>query len=122
QSAITDERGAFSIAGSGALTIIAEGFASQTLDARPRMVVRLARAEGEVIEITGRAPEEAKPLEYALSAEDVASTPGAMNDALRAVTILPAAARIPFSFGGIVLRGMSPRDTSVFIDGVEIPL
>jgi hypothetical protein len=45
-----------------------------------------------------------------------------MNDALRAVTVLPAAARIPFSFGGLVLRGMSPRDTSVFIDGVEIPL
>lgn len=76
----------------------------------------------EVIEVTGKAPEESKPLAYTMSAKDIASTPGAMNDALRAITVLPAAARIPFSFGGVVLRGMSPRDSSVFIDGVEIPL
>ncbi len=79
-------------------------------------------SEAEVIEVTGKAPEESKPLVYTMSAKDVASTPGAMNDALRAITILPAAARIPFSFGGVVLRGMSPRDSSIFIDGVEIPL
>lgn len=77
---------------------------------------------GEVIEMTGKAPEDAKPLAYTMSAKDVATTPGAMNDALRAITILPAAARIPFGFGGIVLRGMSPRDSTVFIDGVEIPI
>lgn len=81
-----------------------------------------AADDGEVIEISGKAPEESKPLEYTMSAKDVATTPGAMNDALRAITILPAAARIPFSFGGVVLRGMSPRDSSVFVDGVEIPL
>jgi hypothetical protein len=57
-----------------------------------------------------------------MSADEVRTTPGAMNDALRAVTILPAAARIPYSFGGLVLRGMSPRDTSVLVDGVEIPM
>jgi hypothetical protein len=78
--------------------------------------------DAEVIEVTGKAPEESKPLAYEMSAKDIASTPGAMNDALRAITILPAAARIPFSFGGVVLRGMSPRDSSIFIDGVEIPL
>lgn len=78
--------------------------------------------DAEVIEVSGKAPEESKPLEYKLTAKDVATTPGAMNDALRAITILPAAARIPFSFGGVVLRGMSPRDSSIFIDGVEIPL
>src|SRR5690242_17110865 len=60
----------------------------------------------EVIEVTGKAPEESKALEYKMSAKDIATTPGAMNDALRAITILPAAARIPFSFGGVVLRGM----------------
>jgi hypothetical protein len=79
-------------------------------------------SDAEVIEVSGKAPEESKPLAYEMSAKDIASTPGAMNDALRAITILPAAARIPFSFGGVVLRGMSPRDSSIFIDGVEIPL
>jgi hypothetical protein len=77
---------------------------------------------GEVIEVSGKAPEESKPLAYEMTAKEIAGTPGAMNDALRAITILPAAARIPFSFGGVVLRGMSPRDSSIFVDGVEIPL
>lgn len=81
-----------------------------------------AAAEDEVIIVTDEAPEETRPQEYTVSAEEVRTTPGALNDALRAITILPAAARIPYSFGGLVLRGMSPRDSSVFIDGVEIPL
>jgi hypothetical protein len=121
-TAVTDETGAFAIAGRGELTVIAQGFTSRTLAARDGLVVRLEHATDEVIEVTGKAPEESKPLAYEMSANDIATTPGAMGDALRAITILPAAARIPFSFGGVVLRGMSPRDSSVFVDGVEIPL
>ncbi|MBC7974679.1 MAG: hypothetical protein H7138_06800, partial [Myxococcales bacterium] len=122
QSVVTDADGAFVVTGRGKLTVVAAGYAAQTLGARDGIVVRLVAESGEVISISGRAPEESKPLAYTISADDVRSTPGAMNDALRAVTVLPAAARIPFSFGGLVLRGMSPRDSSVFIDGVEIPL
>ncbi len=123
QAATTNDDGAFTIpAAPGTLTVIAAGFVSRTLAAKSGIVVRLVRATGEVIEVIGKAPEESKPLAYTMSAKDIASTPGAMNDALRAITILPAAARIPFSFGGVVLRGMSPRDSSVFIDGVEIPI
>ena len=122
QAATTDADGGFVVAGGGKLTIIANGYEAQTVGAANGVVVRLVRSSEEVIEVTDRAPEESKPLEYTISAADVRTTPGAMNDALRAVTVLPAAARIPFSFGGLVLRGMSPRDSSVFIDGVEIPL
>ncbi len=122
QTAVTDDAGAFVVTGRGMITVIVEGFASRTVPAKPGVIVRLSRATGEVIEVTGKAPEESKPLAYTMSAKDVSTTPGAMNDALRAITILPAAARIPFSFGGIVLRGMSPRDSSVFIDGIEIPI
>jgi len=122
QTAVTDDAGAFVVTGRGMITVIVEGFASRTVPAKTGMVVRLERATGEVIEVTGKAPEESKPLAYTMSAKDISTTPGAMNDALRAITILPAASRIPFSFGGVVLRGMSPRDSSVFIDGVEIPI
>ncbi|CAN5748863.1 hypothetical protein BH11MYX3_BH11MYX3_30260 [soil metagenome] len=123
EAATTGDDGTFAItAAPGTLTVIAAGFVSRTIPAKTNVIVRLERASGEVIEISGKAPEESKPLAYTMSAKDVASTPGAMNDALRAITILPAAARIPFSFGGVVLRGMSPRDSSVFIDGVEIPI
>jgi hypothetical protein len=122
ETATTDEAGGFTVAGAGTLTIIASGYASRAVAAKDGVVVRLVRGSGEVIEISGKPPEESKPLAYTLSAKDVAAMPGAMNDALRAITILPAAARIPFSFGGIVLRGMSPRDSHVFVDGVEIPI
>jgi hypothetical protein len=122
RTAVTGADGGFVVTGGGKLTVIASGYESKTVGAADGVVVRLARASEEVIVVTDRAPEESKPLEYTISAADVRTTPGAMNDALRAVTVLPAAARIPFSFGGLVLRGMSPRDSSVFIDGVEIPL
>ena len=122
EAAVTDDDGAFTVRGAGMLIVSASGYASAAVPAKSTVIVRLTKATGEVIEISGKAPEESKPLAYTLSAKDIASTPGAMNDALRAITILPAAARIPFSFGGVVLRGMSPRDSSVFIDGVEIPL
>jgi outer membrane receptor protein involved in Fe transport len=36
--------------------------------------------------------------------------------------VLPGVARIPFSFGGLVLRGTSPRDTSIYLDGIEVPI
>ena len=121
-SAVTDETGVFVVTGRGMITVIVEGFSSRTVPAKAGVIIRLDRATGEVIEVTGKAPEESKPLAYKMTAKDVSTTPGAMNDALRAITILPAAARIPFSFGGVVLRGMSPRDSSIFIDGVEIPI
>lgn len=121
-TAITSWDGKFTVTGRGAIAVTAAGYESQTLTARPGMVVRLVRSDDEVIVITDQAPEETKPQEYSMSAEDIRTTPGSLNDALRAITLLPATARIPYSFGGLVLRGMSPRDSSVFIDGVEIPI
>ncbi|MBA3456352.1 MAG: TonB-dependent receptor [Deltaproteobacteria bacterium] len=108
------------------LTIAASGFIARTIkvprdDAVFRVELR-AGSSGEVIEVSGRAPEETKPLSYALTADEIRVIPGAGNDILRAIQILPGVARIPYSFGGIVLRGMSPRDTAVFLDGIEVPL
>jgi hypothetical protein len=122
--ATTDEHGRFVISADdkGELAVFADGFAPYTTRPRAKLAITLAPADGELVEVVGKAPEETKPTEYKLGADEIRTTPGAMNDALRAVTILPAAARIPYSFGGLVLRGMSPRDTSVFVDGVEIPI
>lgn len=83
----------------------------------------LARASGgEVIEVTGKTPEQTKPLSYQLTADEIRLLPGAANDILRAAQILPGVARIPYAFGGLVLRGTSPRDTAVFLDGIEVPI
>lgn len=79
-------------------------------------------ADPEVIEVSGKAPEETKPLSYQLTAEEIRVIPGAGNDILRAVQVLPGVARIPFAFGGLVLRGTAPRDTAVYLDGIEVPI
>jgi hypothetical protein len=85
-------------------------------------VAARAAADDEVIEVSGSAPEEAAPPAYELTTDDIRMLPGAANDALRGVQALPGTARIPFSLGGLALRGASPRDTEVVIDGVELPL
>jgi hypothetical protein len=110
------------------LTVTAPGFATRTvripiLDDERLVRVALVVARGsEVIEVTGKAPEETRPLSYQLTADEIRFLPGAANDILRAAQALPGVSRIPFAFGGLVLRGTSPRDTAVYLDGIEVPL
>jgi hypothetical protein len=78
--------------------------------------------DAEVIEVTSAPPDEAAPPSYELTTDEIRTLPGAANDALRGVQALPGTARIPFALGGLALRGASPRDTEVVIDGVELPL
>ncbi|MEJ7601752.1 MAG: TonB-dependent receptor [Kofleriaceae bacterium] len=127
--AVTDLDGFFTIVVAPAdreLTIAANGFITRSVripaaDALVR--VGLEAASGaEVIEVTGKAPEETKPLSYNLTVDEIRAIPGAGNDVLRAATVLPGVARIPYSFGGLVLRGSSPRDTAIYLDGVEVPI
>jgi hypothetical protein len=108
------------------LTIAANGYATRGVripKGDERLSIDLEPARGsEVIEVSGEAPEETKPLRYQLTADEIRVIPGAGNDILRAVQSLPGVARIPYSFGGLVLRGMSPRDSIVLLDGIEVPL
>jgi hypothetical protein len=76
----------------------------------------------EVIEVSGTAPDQAAPQHYELTPDEIRGLPGAANDVLRGAQALPGVARIPFSFGGLALRGASPRDTGVVMDGIELPL
>jgi hypothetical protein len=82
----------------------------------------LAEVEGELVELVGVAPELGEPTSYELEAEVVRTMPGTGGDTLRAVQSLPGAARIPFGFGGLVLRGTDPRDTRVYVDDVQVPI
>lgn len=125
--AVTDVDGYFSIEVGTAdrdLTIVATGFVTRTVRIADGVIqIELAAASGaEVIEVSGKAPEETKPLRYQLTVDEIRSIPGAGNDILRAAQVLPGVARIPFSFGGLVLRGTSPRDTSIYLDGIEVPI
>ncbi|WP_428261806.1 TonB-dependent receptor [Haliangium sp.] len=77
---------------------------------------------GEVVEVVGEAPDLAEAPEYELAGADIKVLPGSGNDALKALQSLPGVARVPFGLGGLVLRGSAPRDTNVYLDGVEVPL
>jgi hypothetical protein len=48
--------------------------------------------------------------------------PGTMGDPLRAVQSLPGVARPPFGTGLLVVRGASPADSGVFLDGLAVPV
>ena len=129
--AVSDIDGYFAITVTPAdreLTVAANGFVARTVripavGAGGVLRVELESASGaEVIEVTGVAPEQTKPLSYQLTADEIRFIPGAGNDILRAVQALPGVARIPYAFGGLVLRGTSPRDSSVFLDGIEVPI
>ena len=102
--------------------VVADGYGAAFTSARVgvALVVRLVRDESStVIEVSGHAPSGA-PLH--LSTEQIRTLPGAGNDALRALQSLPGVARMPFGAGGLALRGTAPRDTNVYLDGIEVPL
>jgi hypothetical protein len=105
------------------VVVIADGYRAYFGSARigAELAIRLVAdtGAGEVIQITGRAPS-GPPLR--LDTTEIRNQPGAGNDALRALQSLPGVARTPFGLGGLALRGTAPRDTKVYLDGIEVPL
>jgi len=125
--ATTDGAGGFAIDdvpfGRIDIMVVADGYAPYFGSARigAAMTIRLVgeAAGGEVIEVLGRAPT-GPPLH--LSTDEIRALPGAGNDALRALQSMPGVARTPFGLGGLALRGTAPRDTNVYLDGIDVPL
>jgi hypothetical protein len=64
------------------------------------------------------APEEPR---QAINQAEARTVPGTMGDPLRAVQSLPGVARAPYGMGLLVVRGASPADSGVFLDGVQLP-
>ena len=126
-STSTAADGAFSIAvgvDEHELAVTAAGYALQSVQLGVgEVVVALDPASNEAIVVTGHAPPPPPaPQAHTLTAAEIDVLPGSGDDALRAAQALPGVARLPYSFGGIVLRGSSPRDNAVFLDGIEVPL
>ncbi|MGE0549144.1 MAG: TonB-dependent receptor [Kofleriaceae bacterium] len=105
------------------IVVIADGYRAYFGSARigAELTIRLDAEGGasEVIHISGRAPI-GPPLQ--LDTEAIRTQPGAGNDVLRALQSLPGVSRTPFGLGGLALRGTAPRDTKVYLDGIEVPL
>jgi outer membrane receptor protein involved in Fe transport len=123
----TDDAGHFAIRnapfGRLDLIVIADGYRPYFGSARAGsdLAIRLEpeASGGEVIHVSGQQPS-GPPLH--LGTDEIRNLPGAGNDALRALQSLPGVARTPFGLGGLALRGTAPRDTKVYLDGIEVPL
>jgi len=57
---------------------------------------------------------------HQLSAEQVGRVAGTRGDSLRAVEILPGVARPPLNDGQVIVRGSSPQDTQVLVEGTPV--
>lgn len=57
-----------------------------------------------------------------LKMEEIQLIPGAQGDVIRVIQNMPGVARTPFGLGLLVVRGASPQDTGVFLDGHRLPI
>jgi TonB family protein len=57
-----------------------------------------------------------------ISIEEAEKVPGTFGDVLNVVKNLPGVARTGPLGGNLVIRGSSPEDSSVFVDGAEVPI
>ena len=127
REATTDGGGRFRVGSLGSgdvdVVVIADGYGVFLGSTRSGAVlaIRLQVEDGthELIRLSGHAP--ALPP-HRLDTAAIRTQPGAGNDVLRALQSLPGVARTPFGLGGLALRGTAPRDTKVYLDGIEVPL
>ncbi len=57
-----------------------------------------------------------------LQLAEIQKVPGTQGDTLKVVQNLPGVARPAFNGGQLIIRGSSPQDSGVFLDGQRIPL
>lgn len=57
-----------------------------------------------------------------IEVEEIERVPGTFGDVLAVVQNLPGVARTGPLGGNIVVRGSSPEDTQVFVDGINVPI
>lgn len=60
-------------------------------------------------------------VDYRVKASEAKRVPGTQGDVLKVVQNLPGVSRPPLASGQIVVWGSAPRDTRVYVDGVDLP-
>ncbi len=73
------------------------------------------------IEVEGERPPREATVRV-LQAEEITKIPGTNGDALRGVLNLPGIAQPPGLQGLLIVRGSSPLDSLIFIDGASVPI
>src|SRR6478736_3109823 len=87
----------------------------------PPTAAQAAEDEALDVEVQGEKPPR-EPTKHVIAAEEISRIPGTNGDAIRAIGNMPGVARPPGGDGMLIVRGSSPNDTAVFVDGTEIPM
>lgn len=110
------------------LVVIADGYEPLVRRVRAGAPLRLALVANrelggaELITIEEQRRLQPDAPGHDLGRDVLRTLPGTGNDALKSLQSLPGTARVPFGLGGLVLRGFAPRDSNVFLDGIEVPI
>lgn len=80
------------------------------------------RATGAYEAVVRAPPLQGEVSRQVLTSAEVAKVPGTQGDTLGAVLNLPGVARTSFGGVALILRGASPGDSRVFLEGQEIPI
>lgn len=84
--------------------------------AAPRLAGAQARDEATV-----RATQRRELTRVTLTRDELRVAPGSFGDPLRALQNLPGLARAPLFSGSLIVRGATPADTAVLVDGTTLP-
>ena len=109
------------------LVIDAEGYATGLANVTgpdlEDVVLIDTKTATETIEVKGEAPA-AAPGAAQLDRQELQRVPGTGGDVVRALTVMPGVVnlQVPLGYSGVVIRGSSPQDSKVLVDGFEIPV
>jgi len=78
-------------------------------------------SEGIEITVQGERPPR-EVTRRTIERREIDRIPGTSGDALRSIQSLPGVARPPGLAGFLIVRGSSPQDTQVYIDGALVPM
>ena len=127
-STITDRNGYFTLSAPVGTTLVIEhdgdevGLAVVTGGSIDDIVLRPIET-GETIELHGEKPVEA-PGAAALDRAELQRVPGTGGDVVQTLRVMPGVTNIeiPVGFTGVPIRGSSPQDSRILVDGFEIPI
>jgi len=132
-STVTDERGRFSFRDvpPGNVQVVVTASEFQRFETSERIDTgKLTQARYHVLRtfyspyetVVHGAREKKEVSQMTISLQEIQRIPGTTGDALKVIQNLPGVARPPLNGGLIVIRGTSPRDSGIFLDGERIPL
>ncbi|MBS2031119.1 MAG: TonB-dependent receptor [Deltaproteobacteria bacterium] len=133
QSAVSDVNGQFSLAGvpEGEQRVVAVAPGYRRFETRERVTAGQLTTvvyylESELFspyESVVRGQRERKEVsQTTLTLEEVQKAPGTQGDGIKIVENLPGVAHAPGLGGELIIRGTSPEDSGVYLDGMRIPI